>query len=121
LHFHLFVCIYITIIYPFFIRTFQNTVETKLKELSDKGCQQCRIRLLDPYTEENTNLTDYPKEIRDENVTINEDNGKQLDVYSQDIFKLLHRLYNIEQSVLEKVDASLGTTYFSYDHKKSLA
>ncbi|XP_060557044.1 macrophage scavenger receptor types I and II-like [Ruditapes philippinarum] len=91
------------------IRTFQNTVETKLKELSDKGCQQCLIRLLDPNIEENTNLTDYPKEIRDENATVNEDNGTHMDVYSQDIFQRLHRLYDIEQSVLEKVDATLAS------------
>jgi hypothetical protein len=112
-------CKYISIC---FIRTFQNTVETKLKELSDKGCHQCLIRLVDPNTEGNTNLTDYPKEIRDENSTVNEENGTQLDVNSQDVFQLLQRLYNIEESVLEKVDATLGTTYFSDDYsKKSLA
>jgi hypothetical protein len=57
-------------------------------------------------------LTDYPKETRGENATVNENNGTQLDVYSQDIFQLLQRLYNLEQSVLEKVDVTLGMIYF---------
>jgi hypothetical protein len=56
-------------------------------------------------------LTDQLKESRDENATVNEDNGKQSEVRSQDFNDFLQRLGKLEQSILEKVDARLGTFY----------
>jgi hypothetical protein len=57
-------------------------------------------------------LTDQLKETRDENATVNEDIGKQSEVSSQDIKDFLQRIGNLEQSILGKVDARLGMSYF---------
>ncbi|XP_060600043.1 uncharacterized protein LOC132753573, partial [Ruditapes philippinarum] len=89
------------------MRTFQHTIEDRLNELTHKRCQQCFINIHDPDSSRNQNLTDQLKESRDENATVNEKNGKQSEVRSQDFNDFLQRLGKLEQSILEKVDARL--------------
>ncbi|XP_060557045.1 collagen alpha-1(XXVII) chain-like [Ruditapes philippinarum] len=91
------------------MRTFQHTIEDRLNELAHNGCQQCFINIHDPDSSRNQNLTDHLKGSIDENATVNEDNGKQSEVSSQDFNDFLQRLGKLEQSILEKVDARLAS------------
>ncbi|XP_060587312.1 macrophage scavenger receptor types I and II-like [Ruditapes philippinarum] len=91
------------------MRTLHHALESILNVLPDKGCQQCFITLHDRDSNKNQTLTDHLKESRDENATVNEDNGKQSEVSSQDFNDFLQRLGKLEQSILEKVDARLAS------------